>query len=47
MDLPDLRLHSLVGQRQGTWSVTVNGHWRVTFYFVGKDAHVVNYEDDH
>lgn len=47
MDLPGLRLHTLLGKRQGAWSVTVNGNWRVTFYFVGRDAHVVNYEDYH
>lgn len=47
MDLPDLRLHELVGNRSGTWSVTVSGNWRVTFIFVGEDAEVVNYEDYH
>jgi proteic killer suppression protein len=47
MDLPGLRLHELVGNRAGTWSVTVNGNWRVTFIFVGEDAEVVNYEDYH
>jgi proteic killer suppression protein len=47
MDLPGLRLHELVGNRSGTWSVTINGNWRVTFVFVGDDAEVVNYEDYH
>ncbi|MGB8714795.1 MAG: type II toxin-antitoxin system RelE/ParE family toxin [Rhodanobacteraceae bacterium] len=47
MDLPGLRLHELTGYRRGTWSVTVNGNWRVTFRFKGGDAEVVNYEDYH
>ena len=47
MDLPGLRLHELIGRRKGIWSVTVNGNWRVTFRFDGKDAEIVNYEDYH
>lgn len=47
MDLPGLRLHELVGNGSGTWSVTVSGNWRVTFAFVGEDAEIVNYEDYH
>ncbi|MEK7259337.1 MAG: type II toxin-antitoxin system RelE/ParE family toxin [Pseudomonadota bacterium] len=47
MSLPGLRLHELVGNRSGTWSVSVNGNWRVTFIFVGEDAEVVDYEDYH
>jgi proteic killer suppression protein len=47
MDLPGLRLHELVGNRSGTWSVNVNANWRVTFIFVGEDAEAVHYEDYH
>jgi len=47
MDLPGLRLHQLSGPRKGIWSVTVNGNWRVTFIFDGRDAAIVNYEDYH
>lgn len=47
MDLPGLRLHELSGDRKGIWSVTVNGNWRVTFKFIGRDAEIVNYEDYH
>lgn len=47
MDLPGLRLHELVGNRAGTWSVNVNANWRVTFIFVGEDAEIVHYEDYH
>jgi toxin HigB-1 len=47
MALPGLRLHRLVGDRKGTWAVSVSGNWRVTFRFVGKDADAVDYEDYH
>ena len=47
MDLPGLRLHQLSGNRAGIWSVTVSGHWRVTFRFEDGDAEIVNYEDYH
>jgi len=47
MDLPGLRLHKLSGKRDGIWSVTVSGNWRVTFLFENGDAEMVNYEDYH
>lgn len=47
MDLHGLRLHPLSGSRKDIWSVTVNGNWRVTFRFVGRDPEIVNYEDYH
>ena len=47
MALPGLSLHELVGERKGTWAVSVSGNWRVTFRFVGKDADAVDYEDYH
>jgi toxin HigB-1 len=47
MDLPGLDLHSLKGERKGTWAVSVSGNWRVTFRFLGKDADDVDYEDYH
>jgi len=47
MALPGLGLHSLAGDRRGTWAVSVSGNWRVTFKFVGKDADAVDYEDYH
>jgi toxin HigB-1 len=45
MDLPGLDLHSLKGDRKGTWAVSVSGNWKITFTFVGKDADAVNYAD--
>jgi proteic killer suppression protein len=47
MNLPGLRLHELVRNRTGTWSVSVSGNWRVTFRSTDGDAEVVNYEDYH
>jgi toxin HigB-1 len=47
MNLPGYRLHELKGARKGTWSVSVSGNWRLTFTFVGEDAHDVDLEDYH
>jgi len=47
MNVPALRLHGLKGARQGTWSVTVQANWRITFRFVDGNAEDVNYEDYH
>ncbi len=47
MNLPGYNLHELSGKRKGTWSVWVNGNWRVTFSFDEVDAISVNYEDYH
>lgn len=47
MDLPGYRLHELKGDKQECWSVTVNGNWRVTFFFVDNDAYLVDYKDYH
>ena len=47
MKLPGLKLHKLIGNRSGTWSVSVSGNWRVTFQFTGRNADIVNYEDYH
>ena len=47
MDIPGYRLHELKGDRQGVWSITVSGNWRVTFEFIDGNAYIVNYEDYH
>lgn len=47
MNLPGFRLHELKGKEKGTWSVWVNGNWRVTFRFDGNNAIVVDYRDYH
>ena len=47
MDLPGYNLHELKGSKKGTWSITVNGNWRITFKYENGDAYIVNYEDYH
>ena len=47
MNIPTLKLHELKGDRRGTWSVTVQANWRITFRFVDGDAENVDYEDYH
>lgn len=47
MDLKSFRLHPLIGNKKGLWSVAVTGNWRITFEFIDGDAFVVNYEDYH
>ena len=47
MNLPGFRLHQLQGHEKEMWSVTVNGNWRVTFYFEGQNAILVDYQDYH
>lgn len=47
MGAPGWDLHPLGGDKEGFWSVTVNGNWRVTFKFSGTDAEVVGYKDYH
>jgi proteic killer suppression protein len=47
MNLPGWRLHRLTGNLAGHWAVTVNGNWRLTFRFEGRDAILVDYQDYH
>ena len=47
MNLHGYKLHKLSGKEENTWSVWVNGNWRITFKFEGEDAIAVNYEDYH
>jgi len=47
MNLPGYDLHSLKGDKKDMWAVTVSGNWRLTFYFEGKDAYLVDYMDYH
>ena len=47
LEIPGYRLHSLTGDRKGTWSIRVTGNWRVTFLFVDGDVFDVDLEDYH
>lgn len=44
MAMPGWKLHRLT---TGHWSVWVNGNWRLTFFFEGEDAVLVDYQDYH
>jgi len=47
INLPGFKLHPLKGNRDGIWSITVNGNWRITFEFIDGNAYILNYEDYH
>lgn len=47
MNLPGYRLHQLKGDKQDMWTASVSGNWRITFYFEGQDAYLVDYLDCH
>lgn len=47
MNLPGWDFHELKGKQKGTYAVSVNGNWRLTFRFNGQDAEVVDYKDYH
>ena len=47
MDVPGWDWHPLKSDLAGHWAVKVNGNWRLTFSFEGKDAILVDYQDYH
>ena len=47
INLLGFKLHPLKGNRDGVWSITVNGNWRITFEFIDGNAYILNYEDYH
>jgi proteic killer suppression protein len=47
MGAPGWKLHPLLGDLKGHWSVKVNGNWRLTFRFEGEDVVLVDYQDYH
>jgi proteic killer suppression protein len=44
---PGWRIHRLVGDRAGTWSISVSGNWRITFDIVGGEISNLDLEDYH
>ncbi|MFZ1984031.1 MAG: type II toxin-antitoxin system RelE/ParE family toxin [Desulfatitalea sp.] len=44
---PSNRLHVLVGNRAGQYSISINDQWRICFRFVDGDAHDVEISDYH
>jgi toxin HigB-1 len=47
MGLPGARLHPLRGDREGQWSVSISGNWRVIFEFEGRHVTNVDLVDYH
>ena len=47
MDIASWEWHALKGVSHGRWAVKVNGNWRLTFGFEGRDAILMDYEDYH
>jgi toxin HigB-1 len=42
-----LRIHELTGKRRGTWSLSVNGPWRLTFKFRNGNVYDLDLEQYH
>ena len=47
LDRPAYRLHPLMGDRRGQWSVRVSGNWRIVFRFVNGEAVDIDLVDYH
>lgn len=47
LDLPGFQLHSLKGDLEGYWAITVRANWRVIFRFRDGDVFDVDYVDYH
>jgi proteic killer suppression protein len=45
--VPGWRLHSLKGDRQGFWSISVSGNWRLVFHFEDGEALEIDLVDYH
>lgn len=43
----DMALHQLKGKRRGTWAISVNGPWRLTFKFRNETVFDLNLEQYH
>jgi len=44
---PSNRLHTLGGDRQGQFSISINDQWRICFRFIEGDAYDVEITDYH
>lgn len=47
VDLPGFHLHTLRGDSNGFWRITVSRNHRIVFRFCGKHVHDVNFVDYH
>jgi proteic killer suppression protein len=44
---PGWRVHQLLGDRAGTWSISVSGNWRITFDLEDGEIANLDLEDYH
>ena len=44
---PGWRIHQLRGDREGTWTMSVSGNWRLTFDLEGGEICNLDLEDYH
>lgn len=44
---PSWGLHPLRGDLKGYWAITVNGNWRLIFFFEGVNVILLDYLDYH
>jgi proteic killer suppression protein len=44
---PGWRVHRLKGNREGVWSISVSGNWRITFEVRADEIWNLNLEDYH
>jgi proteic killer suppression protein len=44
---PGWRVHQLSGDRDGTWSISVSGNWRITFEVEDDEIFRLDLEDYH
>ncbi len=47
MNAQGWRLHSLIGDYKGLWTIDVNRNRRIVFKFKDGNAYIVDYEDYH
>lgn len=47
LNIPGYRLHPLVGNRQGEWSIQVTSNWQISFRFENGHVLDVDLEDYH
>lgn len=47
MNFPGSGLHLLNPKKEGVWSISVSGNWRIVFKFENGNAYNVDYTDYH
>jgi len=47
LHLPGYELHKWEGKWANKWSISVSGHWRITFDWINGEAHDVDLEQPH